>query len=133
MKAARLAIAIFTTLVYEAVIIAVILWGLPELGIHIPLYGIIIICMGLLSFAVVTYKLGSRILEKKPSPGFTNMIGIEGRVVRRLSPQGFIKAQGEIWEARAENGIIDSGVDVIVVAQSGLKLIVRQKPPDGLS
>jgi membrane-bound ClpP family serine protease len=91
---------------------------------------LIIICAGLLIFSVFLFKSGSRILWKKPLPGLPNMIGVEGTVVRRLSPEGFVKAGGELWEARAENGTINTGTDVIVVAQKRLKIIVRPRPPE---
>lgn len=55
------------------------------------------------------------------------MVGIEGQVVDRLAPEGFVRIGGELWNARAENGSIDVGIDVIVVRQSGLKVVVRQK------
>lgn len=127
---ARLIIAIFTNLVYEAIIVAVIQWGLPRWGIHMPLYGLILTCVAFAVYGVVSFLIGSRTLRRKPIPGLTTMIGIEGQVVSQLAPEGFVRIRGELWNARAENGSIDVGADVIVVRQSGLKLVVRRKQAD---
>lgn len=124
---ARLIMAIFTNLLYEAVIVAVILWGLPRWNIHIPMYGLILICVAFAVYGVISFHIGSRTLQRKQLPGLTSMVGIEGQVVDRLAPEGFVRIGGELWNARAENGSIDVGIDVIVVRQSGLKVVVRQK------
>jgi membrane-bound ClpP family serine protease len=124
---ARLIMAIFTNLLYEAIIVAVILWGLPRWGIHIPLYGLILICIAFAVYGVISFLIGSRTLRTMPLPGLTSMVGIEGQVVDRLAPEGFVRIGGELWNARAENGSIDVGTDVIVVRHSGLKVVVRRK------
>ena len=129
MKNARLIIAIITNLLDEAIIVALIIFGLPRLGIQIPLYGIILIGVGFLVYAVGFYTVGSRILRKKPLPGLTDMVGVEGRAVSRLAPKGFVRIQGELWESKADSGVINAGKDVIVIDQYGLKLIVRPKLP----
>jgi membrane-bound ClpP family serine protease len=124
---ARLIMAVFTNLLYEAIIVAVILWGLPRLGIRIPLYGLILICVAFAVYGVVSFHIGSRTLRRKPLPGLTTMVGLEGQVVSELAPEGFVRIGGELWNARAENGTMEVGVDVIVVRQSGLKVVVRRK------
>jgi len=122
--------AILTNVLGEAVIVAVIIWGLPRWGIHIPLYGLILTCVAFAVYGVVSFLIGSRTLRRKPLPGLTTMVGIEGRVVSRLAPECFVRIGGELWNARAENGSIDVGADVIVVRQSGLKVVVRRKQSD---
>jgi len=126
----RLIMAIINNLLIEAIIVSVILWGFPRLGVHIPLYGLILICVAFLIYAVVSYDIGSRTLRKKPLPGFTTMIGVEGEVVSRLAPEGLVRIEGELWSARSENGPIDEGTRVIVVSQNGLKVVVRPKQHD---
>jgi membrane-bound ClpP family serine protease len=37
-----------------------------------------------------------------------------------------VKIEGEIWKARSQEGAIEAGVEVVVVAQEGLKLVVRE-------
>jgi len=123
----RLIMAILSNSLIEAIIVAVVLWGLPRLGVHMPLYGLILICVAFLIYAVISYNIGSRTLRKKPLPGFTTMVGVEGQVVSRLAPEGLVRIEGELWNARSENGPIDAGIDVIVISQNGLKLVVRPK------
>jgi membrane-bound ClpP family serine protease len=127
MKNARLIIALITNLIYELIIVAVIIFGLPRLGIHIPVYGTVLICAGFLIFAVIFYRIGSTILRKQPLPGLSDMIGMEGRVVSRLNPDGLIRISSELWKARSESGEMEYGEDVIVTGQTGLRLIVRRK------
>ena len=130
MKNARLFIGIFSTIAWEAGIVSIITWGLPKLGINIPLWGTVLICLGFLVYSITFYRIGSRALKKKSLPGSTNMIGIEGKAASRLEPDGFVRIEGELWEARAESGIIDKGKYVIVVSQIGFKLVVRPKQPE---
>ncbi len=122
---ARLIIAIITSLLDEAIIVALILWGLPKLGVKIPPWVTILAVILFAIYAVTVFKLGTHILKKKPMPGFTDMTGLEGIVIHPLNPEGFIKIEGEIWEARAEYGNIKVGTNVIVVNQQRLKLIVK--------
>jgi len=130
MKNPRLIVAIITNLLDEAVIVAAIIFGLPRLGIDIPLWGIILICTAFLAYAVIFYKIGSDVLKKKPLPGFSDMVGVEGRTGGQWNPHGFIRAASELWEARAEQGTIPPGTKVIVVSQNGLKLVVRPLSTD---
>jgi len=129
MKKGRFIIAVLTSLLDEALIVVAILWGLPQLGIHIPLYGTILICSGFVVFAVVSYVIGSRVLVKRPVPGFTDLVGLEGRVVIRLNTEGTVKISGELWNAKTETGEIEVDTRIIVVNQKGLKLIVRRQKP----
>jgi membrane-bound serine protease (ClpP class) len=126
MKNGRLIIAILTSLLDEALIIFIILWGLPRLGVHIPLWGTILICAGFVVYAVVFYIMGSRALIKRPVLGFTDQVGLKGRVVMRLGPEGTVKIAGELWNARAESGEIEAGERVEVIRQKGFKVIVRR-------
>ena len=129
MKNGRLIIAILTSLLDEALIIAAILWGLPRLGISIPLYGTILVCVGFVIYAVLIYIMGSRALIKQPVKGFTDLIGMEGRVAVRLGPEGTVRIAGEIWDARSDNGDIEAGTRVEVINQKGFKLIVCRRFP----
>jgi membrane-bound serine protease (ClpP class) len=122
---ARLLITIVSNIVWEALIVAAAVWLLPLLGIKIPLWGIILITVVFAIYAAFMYKIGSRILIKKVVPGATDMIGVKARVTRKLAPRGFISIEGELWEAVTENGIIEAGVEVLVVGQKGLKLVVK--------
>ncbi len=129
----RLVIAIVTTLVYELALMALVLWGLPRLGIYIPAPGLAVLMLGLGVWAIVTYRKGTQALDKKVEPGFTTMIGSRAVVVKALKPagvvkvkRGMVKIKGELWEARTSGEEVRPGEEVIVVGQEGLKLMVRR-------
>ena len=122
----RLILAIITSLLDEAIIIAVILWVLPQFGIKLSPVWLVVIAVGFVIFAVVAFRMGTRALGRKPLIGLTSMIGMQGNVTSPLTPEGFVKIKGELWRARAESGEIDSGAEVVVVGQEKLKLTVRK-------
>ena len=128
---ARLILAIFSTLLEEAAIVAIVLWALPEVGIDIPLPALIAIMAAWLTYSVLTYRLGSRALKRKQIPGLPHMVGSKGKVVAALAPEGLVKIRGELWIAKSASGEMESGGKVVVVGQDGLKLVVRESSPAG--
>ena len=126
MSRTRLIVAIVTTLADEAAIVALLVWGLPKLGIHIPLPGLIASTLGLAALSVLVFRKGTQALRRKPVIGLSTMIGSKAKVTRPISPKGTVKIKGEFWEAVSMGEKIDTGEEVIVVGQNGLKLIVRK-------
>jgi membrane-bound ClpP family serine protease len=127
MKTTRLIIAILSTLVEEAALAALLLWGLPQLGVHLPLPVLIVLMVALVAYAVITYRLGSRALRRKPEGGLSDMLGMRGEVVSSLDPEGMVKIKGELWRAKSAGRKIDAGEEVTVVGQKGLKLVVERE------
>jgi len=125
----RLIIAIVSTVLEEAALAAGVLWGLPRLGIHIPLWVLIIVMLAWCAYTVTTYRMGSRALRRKPVHGLTAMLGSEGKVVSPLVPEGLVRIKGELWRAKSASERMDAGEEVTVVRQDGLKLIVRKRSP----
>ncbi len=121
----RLIVALLTSLLDEAAILALILWGLPKLGVEVPRPWLVVIILMIGVYAVVTYRLGSRALGRKPLAGFTSMVGMTGHVVRRVDRDGMVRIMGELWQARTEKGAIETGTEVVVTAQEGLRLTVE--------
>jgi len=128
----RLIIAIVSTVLEEAALAVGVLWGLPKLGIHIPLWVLIIVMLAWGAYTVTTYRMGSRALRRKPVHGLTAMLGSEGEVVSPLVPEGMVRIKGELWMAKSASGRMDTGEEVTVVGQDGLKLIVRKRSPGDL-
>ena len=122
----RLIIAIVTTLMEEAAIAAAVLWGLPKLGVNLPIFVLVIIMVAWLAYAVFTYRMGSRALRRKPVAGLMDMVGSKGEVAKRLDPEGMVRIKGELWQAKSGGGDIDKGEEVTVVGQERLKLVVRK-------
>jgi len=128
----RLILAIFSTLMEEAALAVIVLLGLPHLGIHIPLAGLIVLMAAWGVFSVFTYRMGSRALRRKPVVGLPDMVDSKGKVVSSLDPEGTIRIKGELWDATSAKGSINTGEEVIVVGQVGLKLVVRKSGTGGL-
>jgi len=126
----RLIIAIVSTTLEEAALAAGVLWGLPKLGIQINLpiiAGLIAIMVAWGAYTITTYRMGSRALRRKPIAGLLGMLGSEGKVVSPLVPEGLVRIKGELWIAKSASGRMDTGEEVTVVGQDGLKLIVRKR------
>ncbi|MFB0559134.1 MAG: NfeD family protein [Dehalococcoidales bacterium] len=123
---ARLAVAIFSTLMEEAAIAVIVLLGLPRVGIQIPLTGLIVLMVAWGGFSVFIYQMGSRALRRKPVVGLPDMVSSTGKVVIPLAPDGVIRIKGELWDATSVAGNINTGEQVTVVGQEGLKLIVHK-------
>ena len=110
----------------EAGIAAIVLWGLPYLGVHIPLAGLIVLMIAWGAYLVIIYRMGSRALMRKPVAGLGDVIGNRGKVVSRLAPNGVVRIGSELWEATSAGRRIKVGEEVTVVGREGLRLIVRK-------
>lgn len=120
---------ILAILADEIAIAAFVIWGLPALGVELPVGALIGIMAGLVVRGIFECRLGTRALHRKPTGGFEDMVGSRGKVLEPLTPQGLIKVGNETWQAEAidqtteTNGQIRR--EVIVVGRKGLKLLVR--------
>ena len=66
-------------------------------------------------------------MRRKPLDGLPDMVGSQGEVVSPLAPEGLVRIKGELWQAESASGRMDTGGEVTVVGQDGLKLIVRKR------
>jgi len=130
MMTGRLILAIISTLIEEAALIVIVLWGLPQLGIRIPLPGLVALVIVWGAFSIFIYRMGSRALRKKPIAGLLTMVGSRGKAASPLVPEGFVRIKGELWEAKSLSGKIRTREEIMVVGQDGLKLIVRKGSDD---
>ena len=128
----RIVLTILVTLLEEIAVAAFVLWGLPMLGVEVPLGGLIAMMAGLVVYGVFTYRLGSRVLRKKPLIGLPDVVGSKGKVVEALTPGGVIRISSELWEAKSASRKIKTGEEVIVIRRDGLKLVVRKASPADL-
>ena len=123
---ARLILAIISTLLEETALVVVVRWGLPKIGVHIPLAGLIALMVAWGAYSVITYRIGSRALMRKQIVGLPDMVGTKGEVVSTLTPEGLVRIKGELWVAKSASGEMKPGGEVIVVEQDRLKLVVRE-------
>jgi membrane-bound serine protease (ClpP class) len=106
------------------VIIVLVLWFLK-----IPISGSIIIFLALLFVALifVMHRLVLPALHRRKITGSEGMVGLEGKVVEPLTPNGLISVKGEYWQAKSVGDNISVGERVEIVAIDGLTAKVKRK------
>lgn len=122
----RLFLAVIGTSLQEAVLFAIWRWGLPHIGIELPVYVLVLGMIAVPVYSIVAFRVVSRTSSRKGMVGLPDMIDSKGKAVSPLSPEGQVRIKDEIWSAWATDEDIDSGEEVIVVGQDGLKLIVKR-------
>jgi membrane-bound serine protease (ClpP class) len=115
------ALAITTSLLGQAALVAVVLWLLPSVGVNIPLWGLILMMIALGTYNYINYRLGKKTLTKKPMISLD--IGSRGRAATHISPTGYVRVNGELWRA-SSNASIDAGEEISVVGIEGMTLLV---------
>lgn len=84
---------------------------------------IVVVSAGFFLFALTMVIRAHR---RKPRTGKEGLIGMQGKALTDLAPEGSVEVFGEIWRAASEEPI-RAGESVEVVGVEGLKLIVRRK------
>jgi membrane protein implicated in regulation of membrane protease activity len=111
----------------EVVLVAVVLWLLPLFNINIPLWGLAILMVALAIYSYIMYRVGRSTFLMKPKVAAETIIGDDGKVTKRLAPEGYVKVQGVLWKATCVESELEAGDDVVVVDINGLRLIVSPK------
>ena len=124
--------AIISSLLEEGALVVIVLWGLPQIEIHIPLAGLIALMIAMGAYDVFAYRMGTKALMRKPVTGLPEMLDSKGKTVIPLDPEGLVKIKGELWAAESVDRKIDAGKEVIVVGQERLKLLVRKNSTSGV-
>jgi len=120
-------LTITTTLLEEAALVAVVLWLLPRVAINIPLWGLILMMIALGVYNYINYRLGKKALDKKPMISLD--IGSRGRTTTLISPKGYVRVNGELWQA-SSNSTIDAGEEIAVVGIEGMTLLISPVEKD---
>ena len=120
-----LAWRIISSIAEEAMLAAVVLWGLPQLGINLPLWALVLAMIALAVYGVFTYRKSRQALLAPPVAGLSSLVGEKGRAISALAPSGTVRVSGETWAADSASGDIDPGSHVVVVSQERLRLTVR--------
>jgi len=113
--------SLVTTLVQEAALVAAVLWLLPSFGINIPFWGLSLMVVALGTYAYITYRFAKKALRKKPI--ISPHIGSRGRTTTPISPKGYIRVRGELWQASSSTPI-GVGEEVVVLDIDEMTLIV---------
>jgi len=104
--------------------------ALRFLKVRIPLPITIAAALVVGTFVFMIHKAVMPSFHKSPVTGPEAMIGIQGTVVKPLTPVGTIIVNGEYWRAESVNGS-NMGVDenVEILGLDGLTLKVKRKEP----
>ena len=127
---ARLVLSIISNSLIMVAIYAIWRWGLPEMGINMPIYGLLTILVLFAIFSTLMFMVGTRALGRIGQVGLSTMIGTTGKVAKIISPknaEGFVNIKGELWTAESAEGNISPGEKVDVVGEDGMKLVVSRK------
>ena len=98
--------------------------GSPLYQINWWLIAIVIIILGGFVAFAATRVLST--YRRQATTGKEDLIGKTAVVKEKLDPEGMVLFQGELWAARSESGIIESGDEVHITKIDGLKLIVSK-------
>lgn len=120
-------LTIAVSLLEAAAIVAIVLWILPQWGIKIPVWGLILIMLAFGIYQGVTYRLGRRALTRKPVVSTEAMVGRYGKVTTPLTPDGYVQLDGELWQASSVGPYAEKGDEVIVREVNGLTLLVAPR------
>lgn len=115
------------TILKEAALIVIVLWGLPQLGINVPLWGLIVLAIALATYSYISYRLCKPTIVRKPTVAPETIIGSEGTVVTPLAPEGYVKIRGELWKALSTESKLEVGSEIVVVGVDRLRLLVTPK------
>ena len=82
-------------------------------------------------FAVAAWAV-LRAMKRKVASGREEMIGMSGKVVQELNPEGTVFCHGEYWRARSFDGsFIGKDEPVVVEATDGFVLVVKRDDKRG--
>jgi len=121
---------IATGLLKGAVLAVISLWLLPLWGITIPIWGITLLIIAFIIYEIVTFRLGWRAINRKPSVSPKAMVGCYGKAATPLIPEGYVYVQGELWKALCRDRDIEKGDDIVVLEVS--RLTLRVAPLSGI-
>ncbi len=123
---ARLVLAITSTSLEEFAIWAICHWLLPEFDIYLPFQAVIVVMIAWGAFSIWLFIFTTRTLRRQVPVGLPSMVGTRGKASGKLAPDGMVRIKGETWGASSEEGDIETGEEVVVVGEDGLKLLVRR-------
>jgi len=93
--------------------------------LQISLQLIIGVALALAAFFLFAVGAGVRAQGAPVRSGSEGLVGAVGVARTNLEPEGMVFVLGEIWSARAEEGMIPEGQRVQVVGRDGLRVRVR--------
>jgi len=119
--------AILGWMLEEAILVAAVLWLLPQFDVNLPLWGLAVLMAALAIYSCIMYRVGRSTFLIRPKVAAETVIGNGGKVTKRLAPEGYVKVQGVLWKAMCVESELEVDDEVVVVGIEGLRLIVSPK------
>ena len=119
--------AILGWIIEEVILVAAVLWLLPQFDVNLPLWVLGILMAALAIYSYIMYRIGRSTFLIRPKVAAETVIGNGGKVTKRLAPEGYVKVQGVLWKATCVESELEVGDEVVVVGIEGLRLIVSPK------
>lgn len=116
--------SLVTTLVEEAGLAPIVLLLLPQFGINIPVWLLILFIVLWAAYSYITFRLGKKVIGRAPLVGAEALIGARGVTTTPLSPEGYVRLGTELWRAHSLAGDISEKTEVMVREMKGLTLFV---------
>ena len=109
----------------EAVLVAVVLWLLPGLGINFPVWLLIVFTVAWALYSYFTSRLVEKLIGRAAAVGPEALIGVKCITTMPLSPGGYVRVGTELWRAHSIDGDIETGAKVVIVGINRLTLLVK--------
>jgi membrane protein implicated in regulation of membrane protease activity len=118
------ALAVVSSILEQAILVAVVLGLLPRLGIDIPLWALVFMMIALGAYGYLAFILGRKALQKRPMMSSEAMVGRKCTVMTALAPRGYVKVGSELWQASSPGLVIQRGEEVVIVGMEEMTLLV---------
>ena len=118
---------VLVSLLDDAAVLALIFLGLWFFHIKITWAIILVVALVIVALFFIIHKAVVPSLRRRKVTGAEGMIGLTGKVIESLKPEGMIEIKGEYWKAKSVEGEIRAGNVVEVLEINGLILEVRRK------
>ena len=118
---------VLVLLLDEAAAVALVFLVLWILRIEIPLPITVVLALLLGALVFVIHKAVIPTFHKKQVTGAEGLIGLEGEVIKPLTPEGVVRVKGEYWKAKSVGENIAVGEEIEILKLNGLTLTVKRK------
>jgi membrane-bound ClpP family serine protease len=118
---------VLVLLLDEVAALFIVILVLRFFEIKLPLIVIVIIALIAGTLIFIVHRAVIPTFHKKQVTGREGMIGLQGRVVKSLTPIGVVTVAGEYWKAKSADENIEVDEDVEITGIDGLTLRVQHK------
>ncbi len=120
-------LVVLVLLLDDAAALALVFLVLWFLRIRIPLWVGIFLGLLLGALIFIIHRVVIPTFQKEQVTGAEGMVGLEGEVIKPLTPVGVVRVAGEYWKAKSINGSAAEGEAVEILGVNRLSLEVRRK------